>query len=165
MADGLLGKVYHIKNLEAAWRAIRENARSSTSDDVKREIQVFEDDAGTNLRSLHQKLWRGSYKFPPAKGLPIPKKDAAGKKTGKIRPIVLAPVESRIVQRAVLNVLVEIPGLKAYLDTPFSFGGIKKERKAGQSRRDAPSAVPGAIQAVLKGIEQGASYYAAADIR
>jgi hypothetical protein len=66
----------------------------------------------------------GSFKFEPAKGVPIPKFDEHGRKTGKFRPIVLAPVESRIVQRAILNVLVELETIKPYAETPLMDGMI-----------------------------------------
>jgi RNA-directed DNA polymerase len=75
-------------------------------------------------------------------------------------------VESRIVQRALLNVLVTMPALKPYFETPFSFGGIRKAKVANaKSRRDDPSAVPAAIRAVLNEIEKGATHFVAAGIR
>src|SRR5690606_7385740 len=97
--------------------------------------------------------------------------DAKGKKTGKVRPIVLASVESRIVQRAILNVLVEIPALKPFVKTKFSFGGIRSEKpKASPEgvkipRAERASAVPAAIKAVLESIEEGARFVACGDIQ
>lgn len=145
---------------------IQQNGRTSKSSQVRLELEKFAEDAQRNLRSLKGQLGSGTFKFKPAKGVPIPKTDAAGKPTGKIRPIVLAPVESRIVQRAILNVLVEVEGLRPYVRTPYSFGGIRSARKRGeQGRSDEISAVPAAIKAVLTGIEEGARFIASADIR
>lgn len=161
MKKDLLSKVRSIQNLERAWRTIHENGRTSKSDDVRAELAAFYEDAPTKLRSLSNRLARGRFTFPPAKGVPIPKLDSKGKKTGKVRPIVLAPVESRIVQRALLNILVEIPDLERYVKTKYSFGGIRGEKPKLKSdgskvpRAERASAVPAAIRAVLRGIEDG----------
>jgi RNA-directed DNA polymerase len=158
--------VRRIENLESAWRVIQQNGRTSKSDDVRLELEKFSEDASSNLRSLQRKLSRGTFRFEKAKGVPVPKLDAKGKKTGKFRPIVLAPVQTRIVQRAVLNVLVEIDALKPFMQTPYSFGGIRSQRRRGdQGRSERLSAVPAAIKAVLDEIGQGAAYVASADIQ
>lgn len=159
------------KNLESAWRIIQENGRSSKSDDVRADIAKYQEDAAGNLRSLQRRLSSGKFKFPPAKGIPIPKLDVKGKKTGKVRPIVLASVESRIVQRAILNVLVELPALKPFVKTEYSFGGIRSEKsKKAQTgdripRSERMSAVPAAVKAVLDSIEGGARFVACGDIQ
>jgi len=120
---------------------------------VRKEIQKFDEDPSKNLRSLKSRLGHGSFKFPPARGVPIPK---PGKKD--IRPIVLADVETRIVQRAILDVLQGIDALQPFFRNPYSFGGIKR-------KKDEPlAAVPAAINAVLAAIGDGAGYVACADI-
>jgi RNA-directed DNA polymerase len=152
-------KVRGVRHLERAWHVIQENARSSKSEEVKKEIEVFRENASRNLRSLSARLTRGTFKFPPAKGIPIPKSDKDGKKSKtKLRPIVLANVESRVIQRAILDVLLEIPELQKYIHTPHSFGGIRK------TSDDGLAAVPAAIKAVLTAIQEGAAFVASADI-
>lgn len=171
MKQNLLQKVRSSKNLESAWRTIQGNGRSSKSEDVRADIAKYQEDAAGNLRSLQRRLSSGKFKFPPAKGIPIPKLDARGKKTGKVRPIVLASVESRIVQRAILNVLVELPSLKPFVKTKFSFGGIRSEKVKRTPdgdkipRAERMSAVPAAIKAVLDTIEGGARFVACGDIQ
>ena len=166
LPSDLIKAVRKLDNLERAWRVIQQNGRSSKSETVKLELERFAEDAPRNLRSIKGQLGSGRFKFEKAKGIPVPKLDSKGKPTGKVRPIVLAPVESRIVQRAILNVLVNIEALKPYVKTPYSFGGIRSVRKKGeQARNDAVSAVPAAIKAVLHEIELGASFIATADIR
>ncbi|MBO9622703.1 MAG: RNA-dependent DNA polymerase [Sphingomonas sp.] len=131
-------------------------------------MEVFAEDASAKLRSIQSRLGHNSFKFEPAKGVPIPKLDGRGKKTGKFRPIVLAPVESRVVQRAILNVLLDVPTLKPFVQTPYSFGGIRGERgrKVERlARSESISAVPAAIKAVLDEIGAGARFVASADIR
>lgn len=92
-------------------------------------------------------------------GIPISKKGPDGKKLcDKIRPIVLAPVESRIVQRSVLDTLTTVSALSPYYDNPFSFGGIRKGL-------NELGAVPAAVHAVLKAAGEGGTHVAFADIR
>jgi retron-type reverse transcriptase len=170
----LLKAVYKLDNLERAWRVIQENGRISKSEAIKLELEEFSEGASHKLRSLQVRLCKKTFEFGKAKGVPIPKVDAHGNKTGKFRPIVLAPVESRIVQRALLNVLVEIPALQPFVKTPYSFGGLRKakeaskssnEKQSKRSRTDNLSAVPAAIKAVLDELGRGARYIVCADIR
>lgn len=153
MASTLLTQVRSLRCLEAAWRNVRTNGLASKSEAVRKEIQKFDEDPARNLRSLKSRLGHGSFKFPAARGVPIPK---PGKKD--IRPIVLADVETRIVQRAILDVLQGIDALQPFFRNPNSFGGIKRQK-------DEPlAAVPAAIKAVLDAIGGGARYVVCADI-
>ena len=71
---------------------------------------------------------------------------------------MVAPIESRIVQRAVHDVLMRVPSIRRYAENPYSFGGVKK-----RSGNDL-GAVPAAIQAVLDAIRDGATYVIRSDI-
>jgi RNA-directed DNA polymerase len=153
MASSFLKQVRSFRCLEAAWRNVRSNGLASKSEASRKDIQKFDEDPAKNLRSLKSRLGHGSFKFPPARGVPIPK---PGKKD--IRPIVIADVETRIVQRAILDVLQGIDTLQPFFRNPYSFGGIKRQK-------DEPlAAVPAAIKAVLDAIGGGARYVACADI-
>jgi retron-type reverse transcriptase len=159
MASKLLKKVRGRPNLEASWHVIKENGRTSKSAAVKSEIEQFHEDATRNVERLYRRLQRGEFEFPKAKGIPLPKgTNADGSKKSGIRPIVLAGVESRIVQRAILNVLTELPALERYILNPHSFGGMRKMEKRPQS------AVPAAIQSTLDAIGAGARFAMCADI-
>jgi len=70
------------------------------------------------------------------------------------RPIVKSPIDSRIVQRALLDVLQDEPGIKPYYKNPTSFGGIKGEGLG----------VPGTIAGVYTAILNGRSHYIRSDI-
>ena len=168
MSSQLLRRTYSLSNLEAAWRVIHANGRLSQSEEVRAEIQQFSEDVYRNLRSLQYRLTRDKFDFPAAKGIPIPKLDVRGKPTGKFRPIVLAPLASRIVQRAVLNILLEVPKLQPFIKTPYSFGGLRAQREIEPSQLSPAgilSAVPAAIDAALAEIARGATYCATADIK
>jgi RNA-directed DNA polymerase len=153
VASKLLSAVQSLNTLERAWRVIEENARTSRSIPVREEVERFQEKQSKEIRSLSSKLSAGTFKFEPATGVPIKKK---GKK--KVRPIVLATLKSRIVQRAVHDVLLSVPTVREFMFTPHSFGGIGKEED------DELSAVPAAMEAVLETIRAGAKYVAYADI-
>ena len=153
LTSTLIKQVRSLRSLEAAWRSVRSNGFSSKSPVVQKEIRQFDEDAYGKLRSLQSRLVHGSFQFPPARGVPIPK---AGRKD--IRPLVVAEVETRVVQRALLDTLQGIASLQAYFRNPYSFGGIKR------GQEDELAAVPAAIKAVLDAIRSGGAYVACADI-
>jgi RNA-directed DNA polymerase len=138
-----------------AWQAIKRNARTSISQDTKNEVAAFEENLSSNLRRLRRELRQKRFLFAPARGVKIPK-DKRDKSS--FRPLVVAKVESRIVQRAVHDVLVSLPAIQKFVRTPYSFGGIKK------NDNDVIAAVPAAIQAVLEAIGSGCRYVIRSDI-
>lgn len=142
------------KNLRKAWAAVQRNARSSKSETTKKEIEAFANNADTNLERLQRELQRGTFKFPPAKGVKLPK----DKKKGSFRPLVVAKVESRIVQRAIHDVLITVPSIKGFVHTPHSFGGVTR------SDNTEFAAVPAAIAEVLKSISDGGKFIIRSDI-
>ena len=52
-----------------------------------------------NLRDLHRRVHRGGYRAKPARRAYIPKRD------GRLRPLGIAALEDKILQRAVVEVL------------------------------------------------------------
>jgi retron-type reverse transcriptase len=124
---------------------------------VRGETDKFLEDASGNIERLYRSLHRGTFVFPPARGVPIPK-GVNKRHSSDIRPIVVARTESRIVQRAVLNVLTELPDLECYVNNPHSFGGLRKNDQRRQS------AVPAAISAVLSAIGDGGKFVMCADV-
>jgi hypothetical protein len=69
------------------------------------------------------------------------------------RPIVVAPIENRIVQRALLDVLQAHPPLKPYFEVATSYGGLKKK------------GAPDAIEHAYRAMESGANYFIRSDIQ
>jgi len=119
----LIQRVRSTQVLVGAWHEIRRNAETSRSSATRDEARKFGRDLPRNLRRIQDRL-RAGYVFKPAKGA-TPSKGAG--KAGK-RPLVIAPMADRIVQRAILDVLQDAPDLPAVrqvLDTPTSIGGIK----------------------------------------
>lgn len=109
--------------LVAAWNEIRKNAATARTERTRAMARDFANDLPRNLRSLSDRLRKG-YQFQAAYGA-TPSKGPG--KSGK-RPIVVAPLEDRIVQRAILDVLQaaeELNTMLNVLQTPTSIGGIK----------------------------------------
>ncbi len=59
----------------------------------------YEQDLGANLRDLHERVQSGRYRARPSRRVYIPKAD------GRLRPLGIAALEDKIVQRAVVEVL------------------------------------------------------------
>ncbi len=76
----------------------------------------------------------------------------------KKRPIALSPVDGRIVQRALLDILQEQDGTQKYLDAPGSYGALKSEV-------DNKKGVRPAIEAAVVAIQNGADHFYQSDIK
>lgn len=61
--------------------------------------RAYGQDLEANLQDLHQRVQRGSYRAKPSRRVYIPKAD------GRLRPLGVAVLEDKIVQRAVVEVL------------------------------------------------------------
>jgi len=153
MKLSLLSQVRTTPTLAGAWRVIHENGRSSQSSETRREIAQFAETAEVSLNRIQRQLSRNAFVFRPALGVRVQKKGKDSK-----RPLVVAPIESRIVQRAIHDVLLSIPRIQEYAGNPYSFGGVKKKR--GQEI----AGVPAAIEAVLGAIGAGAQFVIRSDI-
>jgi RNA-directed DNA polymerase len=85
-----------VECLCAAYRAIRPQAAPGV-DGVRWE--AYGQDLEANLRDLHRRVHVGSYRAKPSRRSYIPKAD------GRLRPLGIATVEDKILQRAVVEVL------------------------------------------------------------
>jgi RNA-directed DNA polymerase len=74
------------------------NARAAPGVDGVR-WQEYEQDLAANLRGLHERVQSGRYRASPSRRVYIPKAD------GRQRPLGIATLEDKIVQRAVVEVL------------------------------------------------------------
>ena len=85
-----------VERLEAAYRAIRPSAAPGVDGVTWRDYGL---DLEANLRDLHSRVHRGAYRARPSRRAYIPKAD------GRLRPLGVAALEDKIVQRAVVEVL------------------------------------------------------------
>ena len=87
----------------------------------------YEADLEENLQSLHRRVQRGGYRAKPSRRQYIPKAD------GRQRPLGIAALEDKIVQRAVVEVL------NAIYETDFL--GFSYGFRPGRSQHDALDAL------------------------
>lgn len=85
-----------IECLRAAYRAIRPQAAPGVDGLT---WEAYGQDLEANLQDLHRRLHAGSYRARPSRRSYIPKAD------GRLRPLGIATVEDKILQRAVVEVL------------------------------------------------------------
>lgn len=131
-----------------AWAAVHQNAIASKSLETRGEARQYARDIPRHLERISTQLRQNRFEFCPSKGVLIPKNN------GKSRPIVIAPIESRIVQRSILDTLQDIPALRSTLCAGYNFGGVPGK----------DFGVPGAI--VKAQSEMGARpYYIRTDVK
>jgi retron-type reverse transcriptase len=136
-----------ISTLRTAWRHVCSNGSTSRRKETRDSIKDFSENAENHLKCIQTHLREKRFKFAPAEGIPFAK---PGKK--KKRPVVRFPVESSIVQRSLLEILIKHPDVHEYIFTPSSFGGIPKR------------GVSHAMKLVVSSIASGAKYYLRSDI-
>jgi RNA-directed DNA polymerase len=85
-----------VDRLREAYRAIRRDAAAGVDGVTWREYGL---DLEDNLRDLHARVHRGAYRARPVRRAYIPKPD------GRSRPLGVAALEDKVLQRAVVEVL------------------------------------------------------------
>jgi RNA-directed DNA polymerase len=113
-----------VDRLRAAYRAIRPDAAPGVDGETWRSYgQQLEE----GLHDLHGRLQRGAYRAKPTRRAYIPKAD------GRLRPLGIAALEDKIVQRAVVEVL------NAIYETDFR--GFSYGFRPGRSQHHALDAL------------------------
>ena len=85
-----------VDRLREAYRAISPNAAAGVDGVTWRD---YGQDLEENLRDLHDRVQRGAYRAMPTRRVFIPKAD------GRLRPLGVAALEDKVLQRAVVEVL------------------------------------------------------------
>jgi RNA-directed DNA polymerase len=93
---------------------------------------TYGQDLEANLRDLHDRVHRGAYRARPSRRVYIPKAD------GRLRPLGIASLEDKIVQRAVVEVLNAI--------YEADFLGFSYGFRPGRSPHDALDALAVGIE-------------------
>lgn len=136
------------ESLFRAWRIVHASGSQSPNLEIRADIDAYSGDLLKNLGKLQRRLSQGSFSFSPVKGVLLQK----GKGKAK-RPIGIACIDDRILQRALLNTMMTIPSLKAAINNTNSFGGNEE----GGVRK--------AISVLNEEIRNGAKYYIKTDIK
>ena len=115
----LLGKVAARPNLEKAWRDISQSARPLSHGISEQTIQNFRANYKNFLEEIRRELLSNTYKFNPYRAVTIEKKG------GKKRPLRIADIRDRVVQRAIARVLETQLSAKFHLNNSVSHAYIK----------------------------------------
>jgi hypothetical protein len=108
---------------------------------------LFEQDSFGSISKLRKRLSSG-YQFAPQLGILKPKPNSPD-----YRPLVVAPLEDRIIQRAILDILTaHVTAVKKILRTPTSIGGLPGR------------GVESAIKLITESIDGGSRYFLRSDI-
>jgi len=130
----LYKKIYNINNLTRAWIKVKSNGEKSTLKETREKIKAFDTRSKEAISKIQTALRKQSYTFSPARGV------LQKRKNKEPRPIIMASVEDRVVQRAILQVLQDHKSVNAVLETPYSFGGLK-EKNVEQALKEIQSAI------------------------
>jgi len=144
----LYNKVKSWRTLERSFRKVRDHAVDSPSVETRQAVAEFEKDQFGSIQKLQRRLRQPNFEFYPQRGIAKRKPNGSD-----YRPLVVAPFEDRIIQRAILEVLItEVSAVKQIMNTPTSIGGIPGR------------GIGSAIDLVQKAIERGAKYFLRSDI-
>jgi len=113
-----------VDRLREAYRAISPDAAAGVDGVTWRD---YGQDLEGNLEGLHARVYRGAYRARPTRRVFIPKPD------GRLRPLGVASLEDKILQRAVVEVL------NAIYETDFL--GFSYGFRPGRSAHDALDAL------------------------
>jgi len=145
--SALYKKIYNKANLDQAWNKVRSNGRQSSLRETQDKIRTFESKAEFNIKQIQKELRAQNYCFSSARGV-------LQKRKGKSpRPIVMASIKDRVVQRAILQVIQTQKSVTNILNTPYSFGGLKEKK------------VEDAINEIQIPIKSGYTHFIRSDIK
>ena len=147
--------------LNAAWINVKPRVIHSKDATARAAAEVFANDPNRSIRELQGELRSGQFAFEPQRGVLKFAKVSLGVPKKAPRPIVIAPVRSRIVQRALLDICQSddgrikrrLGGLPALIATPTSVGGLPGR------------GVPQAISQISGAIAGGAKWFVRSDLK
>lgn len=123
-AHSLINQVYDLRNLQRAWKKVKENKGSAGVDGMT--IARLEPNREHYLEVLHKRLKDGSYRPRPVKRVEIEKPGSTAK-----RPLGIPSVMDRVCQQALVQVLQPIFE-PTFSDRSF---GFRPRRSAHQALR------------------------------
>ena len=92
------------QNVFSAWRHVKRSALTSGNAEIRGKASEFDHRHHTNIRRLITQLREGRFVFEPVEGV-LKDKQKRLKQGKDPRPIAIATLHNRIVQRAILQVL------------------------------------------------------------
>jgi hypothetical protein len=133
-----------VDRLREAYRAISPNAAAGVDGITWRDYGL---DLEANLLDLHARVHRGAYRARPTRRVFIPKAD------GRLRPLGVAALEDKILQRAVVEVLNAIYGKRR---TTGMKKGMKESYIEDLANHDGPEPCVGDPRGRSEALDRGA---------
>jgi len=140
----LVDKVYKRKNLELAWKRVKQNRGAGGID--RQSLEQFEAQLDEQLDKLHQELKTDIYCPQPVRQQLIPKSG----QPGKFRPLGIPTIYDRVCQQALQNRLEPIFE-PVFDDASFGY-------RAGRSTKDA-------LRKIWKELHEGHEWIVDADLK
>lgn len=129
--EEVFNNLFSLLNYELLWYAFRRLKRGKTPGVDNVTVEEYEEDLEANLRDLLDRLHRGAYRPLPSLRKNIPKGN------GKTRPLGIACVEDKLVQRGVVMILEPIYEVD-FSESSYGY-------RPGKSAHEALSALGGII--------------------
>lgn len=104
LKKSLYQSVYSEANLFSAWRHVKKSALNSSNKEIRGQASEFEHKHQTHIRRIIRQLRDQRYLFSPVEGV-LKDKEKRLKAGKNPRPVAIARMEDRVVQRAMLQVL------------------------------------------------------------
>ena len=144
----MFDKATERSSLSKAWRHIRENGMSSSSSETRVEVARFDVDANLRINRIQSLLRSHKFRFDPQVGV-LKRKRGSDKKRG----IVMASVQNRIVERALLDRLQSDSKFVQEINSlPTSVGGVPHR------------SVPHGLKIIDDAIQDGKTSFVRSDI-
>lgn len=147
--------------LTRAWFTVKSRVVRSKDPTVRAAAEAFGNQLDKSIRDLQAELRTGRFVFEPQRAVLKKKRAPPGAPKKAPRPIVVAPVRSRVVQRAILDTCQtndrslrrRLGALPAVIDTPTSVGGLPGR------------GVPEAVSQLSNAIASGARWFVRSDLK
>lgn len=144
-----------------AWANVGPRVVKSSDATTRAAAQVFARDPERNVHRLQRELRSNQFVFAPQRGVLKYKKAEQGAPRKAPRPIVVSPIQNRIVQRAILdtcqtdkpNISRRLGNLTRIIETPTSVGGLPRR------------GVPEGIELISAAINDGATWFVRSDLK
>ena len=170
----LFQEVRREQNVFSSWRHVKRSALTSGSSDIRGKASEFEHAHQRHLSRLITQLREGRFAFDPVEGV-LKDKQKRLAKGKEPRPIAIATIENRIVQRAILQVL-QPRTARDLRDPDTRFETIRDERlgkindvnrsKYGVGGLIYPyGGVRPAIETITRAIDNGGKFFYKSDIK
>jgi RNA-directed DNA polymerase len=170
----LFDEVRSEQNIFSAWRHVKRSALASGSSEIKGQAAEFDHTHQTHLKRIITQLREGRFVFDPVQGVLKDKQKRLAQNKDP-RPIAIATLGNRVVQRAILQVLQprklrdlqDIDSRSEAINDP-RLGRINSvnRSKFGVGGLIRPyGGVRPAIETIMTAMDAGAKYYYQSDIK